>query len=219
MSAVTVYGPRRNPFVDKVLRALALKKLDARLVEPTGPEDYRRWNPETGLLPVATIEGRRVIDSHRILDALDERWPHPGLVSSDAKVAGSQRRLEEWASQTFYFYWERWLGQRVREVEGGAERARGVLARFGILRGGGDGSTARYASEYAQRLADLANFLGTRPFFYADQISRADLAIAAFLESSSVVSVPEAAAAFEAQPALVEWLARVSQETGSPGGD
>jgi glutathione S-transferase len=217
MSAVTVYGPRRNPFVDKVLRALALKKLDGRLVEPTGPEDYRRWNPETGLLPVATIEGQRVIDSHRILDALDERWPLPGLVSPDPKVAGSQRRLEVWASQTFYFYWERWLGQRVQEIAGGAEPARGVLARFGILRrGGGDGGGARYAVEYAQRLADLANFLGTRPFFYADQVSRADLAIAAFLESATVGSVPEAAAALEAQPALVEWLARVAQEAGSP---
>ena len=213
MTAVTVYGPRSNPFVVKVMRALALKKLEGRLVEPTSPEDYRRWNPETGLLPVATIEGRRVIDSHRILDALDERWPHPGLVSPDPKVAGSQRRLEHWASQTFYFYWERWLWQRVREVEGGTEGARGVLARFGILRGGSDGSSARYAAEYAQRLADLANFLGTRPFFYADEVSRADLAIAAFLESEAVGSVPEAAAAFEAQPSLVEWLARVGQET------
>jgi glutathione S-transferase len=213
MSAVTVYGPRRNPFVDKVMRALALKKLDGRLVEPTSPDDYRRWNPETGLLPVATIEGKRVIDSHRILDALDERWPHPRLVSADPKVAGSQRRLEHWASQTFYFYWERWLAQRVREIEGEAERARGALARFGILRGGADASNARYAVEYAQRMADLSNFLGTRPFFYADQISRADLAIAALLESSAVGSVPEAAAAFEAQPSLVEWLARVGQET------
>jgi len=214
MTAITVYGPRRNPFVDKVLRAVALKKLDARLVEPTSPEDYRRWNPETGLLPVATIEGRRVIDSHRILDALDERWPAPRLVSPDPKVAASQRRLEHWASQTFYFYWERWLRQRLQELEDGDERAHGVLARFGILRrGGGDGAGPRYATEYAQRLADLANFLGTRPFFYAEQISRADLAIAAFLENASIGSVPEAAAALDAQPALLEWLARVGQET------
>lgn len=217
MSAITVYGPRRSPFVDKVLRAVALKKLDGRLVEPTGPEDYRRWNPETGLLPVATIEGRRVIDSHRILDALDERWPEPGLVSSDPKVAGSQRRLEVWASQTFYFYWERWLAQRLQALAGNPEGARGTLARFGILRrGAGDASSTRYAVEYAQRIGDLANFLGTRPYFYADRIGRADLAIAAFLESASASAVPEAAAALEAQPALVEWLARVREQAASP---
>jgi glutathione S-transferase len=101
----------------------------------------------------------------------------------------------------------------VREIEGESELARGALARLGILRSGGDGSAARYALEYAQRMADLANFLGTRPFFYADQISRADLAIAAFLETRAVGSVPEASAALEAQPSLVEWLGRVAQET------
>ena len=55
---IVVYGPAEAPFVEKVVRALALKKLTHRVVEPEGPEDYRRWNPETGLLPVMQLDDR-----------------------------------------------------------------------------------------------------------------------------------------------------------------
>jgi glutathione S-transferase len=214
MAAIVVYGPRRNPFVDKVLRGVALKKLEHRLMEPKGPDDYRKWSPETGLLPVADLAGKRVADSHRILDLLDERWPEPPLVSPDAKAAAAQRSLEQWASETFLFYWERYLRQRLQEIEGGAgEPAQGALARFGILRRGGADPTGRYAAEYAQRIGDLANFLGGRPFFYADRVSRADLAVYSFLRNATVGSVPESAAAVEAQPALLEWMDRVAEET------
>jgi glutathione S-transferase len=217
MAEILVYGPRRNPFVDKVVRALVLKKLEHRLLEPSGPEDYRRWSPETGLLPVADIAERRIADSHRILDDVDARWPEPPLVSPDPKIAAAQRQLERWTSETFVFYWERYLRQRVMEVEGGAdERAAGALARFGILRRAPVVSGGRYAVEYAQRLADLANFLGSRPFFYAERIGRADLAAYSFLRPATLgASIPDTAEALEAQPNLVDWMKRVEAETGN----
>jgi len=217
MAEILVYGPRRNPFVDKVVRALVLKKLEHRLVEPNGPEDYRRWNPETGLLPVADVAGRRIADSHHILDDVDARWPEPPLVSPDPKIAAAQRQLERWTSETFVFYWERYLRQRVQEAEGGAEeRAAGALARFGILRRGGPvASGGRYAVEYAQRLADLANFLGSRPFFYADRLGRADLAAYSFLRPATLgASIPDTTAALGSHPNLLEWMGRVEAETG-----
>lgn len=216
MAEILVYGPRRNPFVDKVVRALVLKKLEHRLVEPGGPEDYRRWNPETGLLPVADLAGRRVADSHVILDEVDVHWPEPPLVSPDPKTAAAQRQLERWTSETFVFYWERYLRQRVQEVEGGAEeRAAGALARFGILRRAGPvAASGRYGAEYAQRVADLANFLASRPFFYADRIGRADLAAYSFLRPATLgASLPDTAAALEAHPTLLDWMARVDEET------
>jgi glutathione S-transferase len=220
MTQIVVYGPRRNPFVDKVLRALALKKLEHRLHEPAGPEDYRRWNPETGLLPVADLAGRRVADSHRILDALDQHWPEPPLLSADPKHAAAQRRLEVWASETFLFYWERYLRQRV-ELESGAaeERAQGALARFGILRRSAPiAASERYAAEFSQRIGDLANFLGTRPFFHADRIGRADLAVYSFLGHETIGSLRESAEALEVHPALVDWLQRVAEETRAADG-
>ena len=218
MAKILVYGPRLSPFVDKVLRALAFKKLEHGLVEPQGPEDYRKWNPETGLLPVADVAGRRVADSHKILDVIDERWPEPPLTAADPKVASALRNLELWASETFLFYWEHYLRARMQEVENGApERAEGSLARFGILRrrSGPGAANRRYAAEYTQRIGDLANFLGTRPFFYADRISRADLAVYSFLGLRTLGSVPESSAAVTAHRGLVDWLSRVAEETRS----
>lgn len=208
---IVVYGPPQAPFTDKVLRALTLKKLEHTLVEPSGPEDYRRWSPETGMLPVADLDGERVADSARILDRLDELYPEPPLVAADPKVAESQRRLEIWAEQTFFFYWDRFLRDE-GEQTGGAGR----LARFGILGPGERGARdarARYGAEFEQRIADLANFLGDRPFFYADRISRADISVASFLEILRTRAVPGADALLARHPTLLELQLRVDQET------
>jgi glutathione S-transferase len=213
VAEIVVYGPLRNPFVGKVLGALTLKKLEYRVEEPSSPADYRRLNPETGLLPVADVAGRRVADSHRILDAIDERWPEPPLVSSDPKIAAAQRQLERWSSETFVFYWERYLRQRMEEGAAG-EAGESALARFGIFRRAPLASSgSRYAAEYEQRIADLANFLGTRPFFYSDRISRADLAAYSFLSTGRVGAVRDTVTAVEQHPTLLEWLDRVAEQT------
>jgi glutathione S-transferase len=213
VAEIVVYGPLRNPFVGKVLCALTLKKLEHEVVEPSDPSDYRRLNPETGLLPVADIDGKRVADSHRILDAIDARWPEPPLVSPDPKIAAAQRQLERWSSETFVFYWERFLRQRMEEGAAGESEDR-ALARFGIFRRQPLVSTgSRYAAEYAQRVADLANFLGSRPFFYADRISRADLAAYSFLSTGRVGAIRDTVVALEQHPTLREWMDRVAEQT------
>ena len=53
---ITLYGLARVPFTEKCRRALVLKGLAFELREPSGPEDFRRWSPKTGLLPVMTID-------------------------------------------------------------------------------------------------------------------------------------------------------------------
>jgi len=207
VSEIVLYGPPLAPFVEKVKRALMLKKLEHRVVEPETPEDYRRWNPETGLLPVADIDGVRVVDSVRILDVLDERYPEPPLVSADGKTAEQQRALETWASETFFFYWERYLQHLV--PEDGAGR----LARFGILRRLAPRGTERYADEFSQRIDDLANFLGSRPFFYADRISRADLAVHSLVRNLRDGIAPGTETTIDRHPSLTAWFDRVVQET------
>ena len=74
---ITLYGPRVMPLTEKVGRALRVKRLAFELVEPAGPEDYRRLSPETGLLPLLELESERIPDSVAILDFLDERFPDP----------------------------------------------------------------------------------------------------------------------------------------------
>ena len=78
---IIVYGPGQAPFVTKVGMALRVKGLAFELVEPSGPEDFTRWNPETGLLPVLDADGTRVAHSERILDWLDVHHPEPLLVA------------------------------------------------------------------------------------------------------------------------------------------
>src|SRR5690606_36922823 len=61
---IVVYGPPGSPFVEKVFLGLAFKGLtNAQLVAPRSADDYRRWNPETGMLPLMDFDGTRIPDS------------------------------------------------------------------------------------------------------------------------------------------------------------
>jgi glutathione S-transferase len=214
MAQITLYGPREVPFVLKVELALALKKLDFALEVPRGPEDYKRWNPETGLLPVIDVDGTRVHDSSAILDFLDERFPEPPLQSSDPKLASSQRRLESWAEQAFLFYWMTYLRALVRADEatdGESSPPRtGPRSRLSWRK---KTPTLNFeeglGKEFGQRLDDLVNFLGRRPFFYSDKVSRADLAVYSFLHYLPGTAGPLVAAAVESRQALVDLMVRV----------
>ena len=106
---IALYGSRASPFTEKVARGLALKQLDFALVEPASAEDYRRWNPETGRLPVLDLDGERLHDSTNILLRVNELYPEPPLLSSDRRAAESQLRLARWVDDTFSWYWNRWL--------------------------------------------------------------------------------------------------------------
>jgi glutathione S-transferase len=212
MARIILYGPVGAPFVTKVRGALALKKLPFELVEPSSPEDYRRWSPETGLLPVIDVDDRRVPDSGRILDFLDVRFPEPPLVAADGKVADSQRRLERWVEESFMFYWVHYLRALVDREEGPATAARPLR---GLLRRGPRPATgSNLGLEFAQRLDDLINFLGDRPFFYADRVSRADLAVYSFLHRLPEIVGPRVLRELEERPGLLSHLARVEQATG-----
>ena len=70
--------------------------------------------------------------------------------------------------------------------------------------------------EFERRVDDLRKFLGGRPFFFADHISRADLTAYAFLQSLRSNVFPGGRDLLEARPALIDHMQRVEQETG-PG--
>jgi glutathione S-transferase len=215
MAQITLYGPRQAPFVLKVELALFLKKLEFDLEVPQGPEDYLRWSPETGLLPVIDVDGTRVHDSSAILDYLDERFPEPSLQSSDPKVATSQRRLESWAEETFLFYWMSHLREMVRadeaaEGESSGPQRTGSRSLLSLRKKAPSRNLEEgLGKEFGQRLDDLVTFLGRRPFFYSDRVSRADLAVYSFLHNIPGAAGPVVAAAVESRQALVDLMARV----------
>ena len=72
---ITLYGAARVPYTEKVRRALLYKGLSFEFQEPTTPEDYQRWNPKSGMLPVIHVGDEVIEDSTQILFALDARYP------------------------------------------------------------------------------------------------------------------------------------------------
>jgi glutathione S-transferase len=222
-----LYSPRGMPFTEKAGRALRWKKLAFELVEPKSPEDYRRFSPKTGLLPVLEVDGAKIPDSAAILDYLDEHHPEPPLLSADARVAREQRQLERWFDETFPFYILRWMQRRVGTLvpltaPGGDGFPLGPLAQLGLIRDGKlspevfDTSDGGPGPEFVRRLDDLAHMLGKRRFFYADELSRADLSVCGSLSVMYRDVYPGARALIEARVTLFEHTERVLAATGGP---
>jgi len=219
---IVLYGPARAPYTEKVRRGLLLKGLPFELREPTGPEDFRRWNPETGLLPVLDLEGIRIIDSTAILERLDDRFPDPPFLATDPRTADQQRQLEDWADESFLFYFMRWMRMAEEREQRRAANGdgRGPLRRLrslgAWLRAGGTWERPHTAllRQIGARLDDLVGFLGARPFFYAERPSMADLAVYGMLCTLSRDSIPGSAGLLGERPVLVEYMRRLERETG-----
>jgi len=228
---ITLYGPGQAPFTEKVRRALAYKGVEFELREPQTLEDYRRWSPKTGMLPVLDIRGEQVPDSTDILLRLDELYPKPPLLSADPNVAQQQRQLEDWADVSFLWYYMKYLHMTSREtplpvaldgelVDAAEERAvqRPPVWRWigAWIRAGGtwERPVTGLLRELSDRLDDLVNFLGARPFFYADRLSMADLAVYSMLNTMRGDVMPGSAVALAQRPTLVALMTRVEAVTG-----
>jgi glutathione S-transferase len=187
---ITLYGPAEIPFTEKVRRALLYKGLEFELEEPSGPEDYRRWNPESGLLPVLEIDGEIYPDSTFILFKLDEIFPDPPLLSSDPRISGQQKQLEDWADENLLWYFNKWL--RSKEAEGDAATPDAS----------GGGLVRRYAP--LRRFLAWLRAGGTweRP------------EIAMMLYSMSLETIPGSEKLIMDRPPLVEFMRRVEAATG-----
>ena len=231
MAAITLYGPARAPYTEKVRRALLYKKLPFELREPTRAEDYKLWSPKSGLLPVLELDGERLEDSTAILLELDRRFPEPPLLSADPTVAAQQRQLEDWSDESLLWYWTRYrhlIGAGTAlplagEAEPDPEPDSGLrasLRRFADwLRAGGtwEQPVAALIRELGLRLDDVTKLLGGRPFFYADRLSLADLGVYSMLCTLRDDSIPGSARLLGVRPGLVAYMARVEQATPGTG--
>ncbi|MGI9592174.1 MAG: glutathione S-transferase family protein [Myxococcota bacterium] len=219
-TVIILYGPPQAPFTEKCRRGLAYKGLDYEFRVPAGPEDYVRWSPKTGLLPVMRVDGELVSDSTDILLKLDELRPDPPLLSPDPVAAEQQRNLEEWADESFLYYFQQW--RRLDASRGDEDPSTSRLRRFGAwLRAGGTWERPETAilRGIDLRLDDLANLLGARSFFYSDQLSMADLAVYGMLYTMGLGAIPGAAPLITTRPTLLELMRRVEERTGGPERD
>jgi glutathione S-transferase len=231
---ITLYGPARVPFTEKVRRALLYKGLDFELVEPMRAEDYKRMSPKTGQLPALDLDGEHVPDSTEILLRLDEVYPEPSLLSPDPTVAAQQRQLEEWADESFLWYFMKYrrmamgddyeaplpLGGEPDAAPTEPKRSSSWRRIGAWLRAGGTWERPHTAllRELSLRLDDLSNFLGARPFFYAERLSMADLAVYSMLATLREDRIPGASLLLAARPTLMGLLERVEAATGGREG-
>jgi glutathione S-transferase len=223
---ITLYGPRQAPFTEKVRRALIYKGYEFDLVEPESPEDYKRWSPKTGMLPVLDLDGDTVPDSTDILLRIDQERPDPPLLASDPTIAAQQRQLEDWADESFLFYYMKYRrmvdpdqlptrddGALRREPNGDSGPLRRLLA---WLRAGGTWERPQTGllRQVGDRMDDLVNFLGARPFFYSDRLSMADLSVYAMLYTLRMDAIPGSALVLGQRPPLIAFMMRVEEATG-----
>jgi glutathione S-transferase len=230
MPSITLYGSRLSPFVEKVARALELKRLPFAQVNVKSPRDLKRWNPITGKMPVLEIDGEKIWDSSFILRRLDELRPEPPLFSTDPAVAASQRTLEDWSDEAFYWYLMalRWCERNVAAtLEQLAVLApaplrpllkpllRRQLGSMAKVQGLGRLPYDVLIREVGLRLDDLVTLLGSRPFFFADRVSGADLAIYGELKAGQSGPTPDFAGLVSDRPRLSDHRKRVEEATGA----
>jgi glutathione S-transferase len=216
---LALYGQTNNPFTEKCRRALVFKKLEFELHFSNGPEDVQRWSPVTGLLPVMRIDDELVSDSTNILLRLEQLCPEPPLLASVPIVAAQQRNLEDWADESFLWYWREWYRLESAAPPAPPESAWARLRRRFAGAAPPD-AKQRVQAELLRgvddRLNDLENFLGSRRFFYSDRVSIADLTVHAMLVTLRRDAMRGAAALVEARKPLCEFMLRVESETGGP---
>ena len=232
MSQAKLFGSRLSPFVEKVARALDLKRIPFEMVSPNGPRDFAKWNPQTGKMPVLEIGGQRLYDSTFILRDLDRRHPDPPLFSAEATAAAQQRMLEDWSDEALYWYVMalRWTDDNRRasakQVLDTLPKYIAAVARLFLPRqlrrstlAQGLGRLPHEVAlrELGERMDDLVRILAAKPFFYGDRPSAADLAIYGQLNTLCSGPTPEGARQIHARSALVEWMRRVEAATKPSG--
>jgi glutathione S-transferase len=215
VSVIKLYGPRNTPFTDKARRALIVKGLDFEHFEPESAEDYKRWSPKTGLLPVLEIDGEHIPDSTEILYRLEELYPEPALLSADPRIAGQQRQLEDWADSNLSWSFNKWRAARDTEPTSQVQRS-GFRLLLGWFKTGGTWEQPEISivRSLGDRMDDLIGFLGNRPFFYSDTLSMADLSVYSMLITMRRDFIPGSVKLLEQRPALVRLMHRIEAVTG-----
>ena len=231
MAKLTLYGTRLSPFVEKVARALELKRLEFTPVDLTSPGDLRRWNPVTGKMPVLEVDGEKVYDSTFILHRLDAIQPDPPLYAAGGELLARQRLLEDWADEALYWMLMalRWAPENaeatVRQIAPASVPGfllpvlRRVLARQigGMTKAQGMGRMPPdlVRADAARALDDLVALLAGRAFFHLDHPGAADLAVYGELALGATEATPDFQALLSERPALADFMKRVEEAAPS----
>jgi glutathione S-transferase len=232
MAKIQVYqfGPFANqesasPFCVKVHYAIRYKRVTFDAVNITSPLDLRRLNAR-GKLPVMVYDGVSVADSTDIIRYLEARHPEPRLYPQDPRARVTALLMEDWADESLYWHvvYERWqvADQFARFAEIVFSPAPAALRPVikllvgrqirGQLRGQGLGRLS--LAEQREKLGLALDWLDSMTdgqFLCGEELSVADIAVAAEVAALDTPITPVAQAAVHQRAKLMGWLERTRE--------
>lgn len=224
----TLFGSRLSPFVEKVARTMQLKGMAFKLVEPASPTDFKKWNPQTGKMPVLELAGERHFDSTFIVRKLEEITPTPSVFAAEPEDRARQRLLEDWSDESLYWYLmaARWAPEN--ESDSVAQLAATFppllrpIARIILPRAiGGQARSQGLARlplstlmrELGGHFDALQVLLGDRPYFFSDAVGVADLAVYGNLNTMKSGPTPQCEELISQRKWLADYFKRVDEAT------
>jgi glutathione S-transferase len=186
----------------------------------------RRLNP-AGKVPCLEHDGRLIADSSEIALYLEERFPAPPLLPSDAAQRAFCHVLEDWADESLYFYEmqlrfgtkenaKRWLPVlAAHDAAPFRPLARIILPRVlgAQLRQQGIGRRpiAAVLADLERHVGAIATLLGERDFLVGSSLTLADIAV--FAQLFCIRGSAEGAVVIEKEPGVLRWMTRVDEAT------
>lgn len=224
MSQIVLHQWEMSPFCNKVRRMLRHKGLAYQTIEYNGllARKAAGLSPQ-GTLPVLDIDGQRIVDSGAIGRFLDTHYPDPPLWPADPLPRAQARFWEDWADKSFYAYEIYFrmlvpgpLEQALDLISQGRPRwERAVLKPVFRRRyrqkmhwlGLGRMAPEDITRQMLEHLDNLETILASRSWLAGEELSIADMAVAAQLDE--LLRTSELAPQARQREATMAWLARM----------
>lgn len=229
---VTLYQFEISPFCDKIRRVLHVKGVEYTTREISMQDavtKVRKVNP-VGKLPAIEHEGRRLGDSTDIAHYLEERFPQPCLIPTDARERGLCHALEDWADESLYFYElylrftlghnaARWVPELcANDSEFVRRAARFVIPRHMkailVKQGLGRKNRKQVMADVRRHFEALDGMLSNGSWLVGDSLTLADIAV--FVQFHCICGSKEGAAALADFSRVEQWMQRVDAATARP---
>ena len=210
----------------KVRAILDYKGVPYERVTPLGSTMLKlRRRGKTGKVPAVEIDGELIVDSTDIAYAIDEKFPDPPLLPTDARERGLCHALEDWADESLYFIglYYRWFeaeGRKAVPAAFGNSVSGLILYRDNLpmrpaqIRGQ---RTLRKSPEHVRRdlerhLDAIEGMLASRLYLLGDRPYLCDLAL--WGQLNYLNRTPVGGQAIKPRQAIGSYIVRMTPESG-----
>ena len=211
-----------SPFCVKLHYALRYKRLPFEAVNLASPTQVKKYNPR-GKLPVLGYGGTLIVDSTDAVSYVEQLHPEPRLYPQDERERAQARMVEDWADESLYWHivYENWLIDEqyekfAAEVFAPMPAMLRPLIKIIALRGTranlvGQGLGRVKLEEHRKMLNDSLDWLNNIAdggFHCSEELSIADVAVAAQITCLVGPLTPVAAAEARKRTRLMTWYDR-----------